>query len=49
MPREYMNASGKIVLDYAKVVQETVFEQLRVVRDGQLRVIFSPNLKVRRI
>ncbi|PNX61849.1 transcriptional corepressor SEUSS-like protein, partial [Trifolium pratense] len=47
MPREYHNSSGQIVLDYAKAIQESVFEQLRVVRDGQLRIVFSPDLKVR--
>ncbi|KAL1533529.1 transcriptional corepressor SEUSS-like isoform X2 [Salvia divinorum] len=46
MPQEYQNSSGQIVLDYAKATQESVFEQLRVVRDGQLRIIFSPDLKI---
>ncbi|XP_074263700.1 transcriptional corepressor SEUSS-like [Silene latifolia] len=46
MPREYQNSSGQIVLDYAKAIQESVFEQLRVVRDGQLRLVFSPELKI---
>lgn len=46
MPREYQNSSGQIVLDYAKAIQESIFEQLRVVRDGQLRIVFSPDLKV---
>lgn len=46
MPHEYENTSGQIVLEYAKAIQESVFEQLRVVRDGQLRLIFSPDLKV---
>ncbi|KAL2467869.1 Transcriptional corepressor SEUSS [Forsythia ovata] len=46
MPREYQNSSGQIVLDYAKAIQESVFEQLRVVREGQLRIIFSPDLKI---
>ncbi|CAH9075669.1 unnamed protein product [Cuscuta epithymum] len=46
MPCEYQNSSGQIVLDYAKAIQESVFEQLRVVRDGQLRIIFSPDLKI---
>ncbi|KAL8166152.1 hypothetical protein V2J09_007651 [Rumex salicifolius] len=46
MPREYHNPSGQIVLDYAKAIQESVFEQLRVVRDGRLRIIFSPDLKI---
>lgn len=46
MPHEYENTSGQIVLDYAKAIQESVFEQLRVVRDGHLRLIFSSDLKV---
>ncbi|XP_077214301.1 transcriptional corepressor SEUSS-like [Tasmannia lanceolata] len=46
MPHEYPNASGQIVLDYQKAIQESVFEQLRVVRDGQLRIVFSSDLKI---
>ncbi|KAJ9146189.1 hypothetical protein P3X46_028490 [Hevea brasiliensis] len=46
MPHEHQNSSGQIVLDYAKAIQESVFEQLRVVRDGQLRIVFSPDLKI---
>ncbi|XWS41331.1 hypothetical protein CRYUN_Cryun17cG0072400 [Craigia yunnanensis] len=46
MPREYHNANGQIVLDYAKAIQESVFEHLRVVRDGQLRIVFSQDLKI---
>ncbi|PKI45040.1 hypothetical protein CRG98_034562 [Punica granatum] len=46
MPKEYPNSSGQIVLDYAKAIQESVFDQLRVVREGQLRVVFSPDLKI---
>ncbi|CAN1234715.1 Transcriptional corepressor SEUSS [Linum perenne] len=46
MPHEYPNSSGQIVLDYAKAIQESVFDQLRVVRDGQLRIVFSPELKI---
>lgn len=46
MPREYQNSSGQIVLDYAKAIQESVFDQLRVVRDGQLRIVFSLDLKI---
>ncbi|VAI03298.1 unnamed protein product [Triticum turgidum subsp. durum] len=43
MPRESKNASGQIVLDYTKAIQESVFEQLRVVREGHLRIIFNPD------
>lgn len=46
MPQEYQNAAGQIVLQYAKAVQESVFEQLRVAREGHLRIVFSPELKV---
>ncbi|KAK9162593.1 hypothetical protein Syun_003495 [Stephania yunnanensis] len=46
MPREFQNASGQIVLEYTKAVQESVFEHLRVVREGQLRIVFSLDLKV---
>ncbi|KAI3776395.1 hypothetical protein L1987_46176 [Smallanthus sonchifolius] len=35
------NSSGQIVLDYAKAIQQSVFEQLRVVRDGKLCIVFS--------
>ncbi|CAL9754038.1 unnamed protein product [Musa acuminata subsp. burmannicoides] len=46
MPQEYQNAAGQIVLQYAKAVQESVFEQLRVAREGHLRIVFSPELKI---
>ncbi|XP_057505374.1 transcriptional corepressor SEUSS-like [Actinidia eriantha] len=46
MPREYQNSSGQIILDYAKAIQESVFNQLRIVRDGQLRIVFSPDMKI---
>ncbi|XWS21723.1 hypothetical protein CRYUN_Cryun30bG0079300 [Craigia yunnanensis] len=46
MPREHQISSGQIVLDYAKAIQESVFDQLRVVRDGHLRIVFSPDLKI---
>ncbi|KAF3791782.1 Transcriptional corepressor SEUSS [Nymphaea thermarum] len=46
MPREYQTPSGHIVLDYGKAIQESVFDQLRVVRDGQLRVVFNMDLKI---
>lgn len=48
MPHEYENTSGQIVLDYTKAIQESVFEQLHVVRDGHLRLTFSSDLKVGR-
>lgn len=46
LPREYRCASGIMMLEYAKAVQESVYEQLRVVREGHLRIIFTHELKV---
>ncbi|XP_052302121.1 probable transcriptional regulator SLK2 isoform X2 [Populus trichocarpa] len=46
LPREFRLHSGIMMLEYAKAVQESVYEQLRVVREGQLRIIFTPDLKI---
>ncbi|ONM33708.1 Transcriptional corepressor SEUSS [Zea mays] len=46
MPKESQNSSGQIVLDYTKAIQESVFEQLRVVREGHLRIVFNQDLKI---
>ncbi|XP_011628358.1 probable transcriptional regulator SLK2 [Amborella trichopoda] len=46
MPQECRLPSGLIVLDYGKAIQESVYENLRVVREGQLRIIFTPELKI---
>ncbi|CAK9187216.1 unnamed protein product [Ilex paraguariensis] len=46
LPRECRFPSGIMMLEYGKAVQESVHEQLRVVREGRLRVIFTPDLKI---
>ncbi|KAL2550344.1 putative transcriptional regulator SLK2 [Forsythia ovata] len=46
LPRECRFPSGMMMLEYAKAVQESIYEQLRVVREGQLRIIFTPDLKI---
>ncbi|KAI9112077.1 hypothetical protein K1719_016973 [Acacia pycnantha] len=46
LPREYRFPSGLMMLEYGKAVQESVHEQLRVVREGQLRIIFTQDLKI---
>eukprot|EP00250_Pteridium_aquilinum_P018049 c23917_g1_i1 orf=839-3316(-) len=46
LPHEYRLSSGLIVLEYNKAVQESVYEQLRVVWEGQLRIIFTAELKI---
>ncbi|XP_009371289.2 probable transcriptional regulator SLK2 [Pyrus x bretschneideri] len=46
LPREGRFPSGVMMLEYGKAVQESVYEQLRVVREGQLRIIFTQDLKI---
>lgn len=46
LPRESRFPSGIMMLEYGKAVQESIYEQLRVVRQGQLKVIFTPDLKI---
>ncbi|GER36713.1 SEU1 protein [Striga asiatica] len=46
LPRECRFPSGMMMLEYAKAVSESVYEQLRVVREGQLRIIFTSDLKI---
>ncbi|KAJ6804150.1 putative transcriptional regulator SLK2 [Iris pallida] len=46
VPREFRFSSGIMVLEYTKAVQESVYEKLRVVREGHLRITFTPDLKI---
>lgn len=46
LPRECRFPSGIMMLEYGRAVEESVYEQLRVVREGQLRIIFTADLKV---
>ncbi|KAM7266413.1 hypothetical protein ACFE04_004310 [Oxalis oulophora] len=46
LPRECRFPSGIMMLEYGKAVQESVHEQLRVVREGQLRIVFTHDLKI---
>ncbi|XP_050385442.1 probable transcriptional regulator SLK2 isoform X1 [Argentina anserina] len=46
LPKECRFASGVMMLEYGKAVQESVYEQLRVVREGQLRIVFTQDLKI---
>lgn len=48
-PRGYRFPSGLMMLEYGKAVQESVYEQLRVVHEGQLRVVFNQDFKVNAI
>ncbi|MED6108824.1 hypothetical protein PIB30_027778 [Stylosanthes scabra] len=47
IPREYRGLSGHIVLFCPKVTRESLFHKFRVVHEGSLRIVFSPNLKIR--
>ncbi|GLT35999.1 hypothetical protein SLA2020_104050 [Shorea laevis] len=46
LPRECRFSNGVMILEYGKAVQESVYDQLRVVREGQLRIIFTHDLKI---
>ncbi|KAK4416704.1 Transcriptional corepressor SEUSS [Sesamum alatum] len=43
---EHQGACGRIFLHYPKAAEESVYDQVRIVRYGQLRVVFSPDLKI---
>ncbi|VVB17658.1 unnamed protein product [Arabis nemorensis] len=45
VPSERRFPSGIMTLEYAKAVQESVYEHIRVVREGHLRIIFSHELQ----
>lgn len=49
LPRESRSSTGIMMLEYGKAVQESVYEQLRVVREGRLRIIFTQDLKVNKL
>ncbi|XP_050230685.1 transcriptional corepressor SEUSS-like isoform X2 [Mercurialis annua] len=46
LPHESHNSSGQIVLRYGNARQEGVYKNRRILRDGQLRIVFSPDLKI---
>ncbi|KAI3793042.1 hypothetical protein L1987_35654 [Smallanthus sonchifolius] len=46
LPRECRFPSGIMMLEYGKAIQESVYEQLHVVHEGRLKVIFTPDLKI---
>lgn len=46
LPCERKLPSGLMMLEYEKAVQESVYDQVRVVREGKLRIIFTYDLKV---
>ncbi|CAI7915213.1 unnamed protein product, partial [Closterium sp. NIES-53] len=46
LPAEYMLPGGAVVLEYDHAIQESLFEQLRVVRKGKLKIVFNSDLKI---
>ncbi|CAH9086324.1 unnamed protein product [Cuscuta europaea] len=46
LPEEHIFPSGLIMLEYGKVVQESIYENFRIVHEGKLRVIFREDLKI---
>ncbi|XP_059443275.1 probable transcriptional regulator SLK3 [Corylus avellana] len=46
LPHERRFPSGLMMLEYEKAVQESVYEKLRVVREGHLRIIYTHDLKI---
>lgn len=45
-PRECRFKSGIMMLEYGKAALESVYELFRIVHEGQLRITFTPNLKI---
>ncbi|XP_064951416.1 probable transcriptional regulator SLK2 isoform X2 [Musa acuminata AAA Group] len=37
---------GIVILEFKKAVQESIYEHLRIVQEGQLQIIFTPELKI---
>ncbi|CAH9144365.1 unnamed protein product [Cuscuta epithymum] len=46
LPEEHIFPSGLIMLEYGRVVQESIYENFRIVHEGKLRVIFRDDLKI---
>lgn len=46
LPRACRLSSGLLMLEYGNAVQESVYKNFRVVREGKLRILFQHDLKV---
>lgn len=46
MPQESRFTNGMMMLECGKAILESVYEHFRVVQEGCLRIIFTPELKV---
>ncbi|CAI9755411.1 unnamed protein product [Fraxinus pennsylvanica] len=45
-PQACRLSSGLLMLEYGKAVQESVYKNFRVVREGKLRIVFRHDLKI---
>ncbi|XP_031475119.1 probable transcriptional regulator SLK2 [Nymphaea colorata] len=46
MPQEHRLPSGIMLLECSKAIQQSVYEKLRVIREGRLRIVFGPDMKI---
>ncbi|KAF7104715.1 hypothetical protein CFC21_105590 [Triticum aestivum] len=46
MPNEFRLPNGLLLLEHTKVVQKSIYDYLHVTHEGQLRIIFTPELKI---
>ena len=47
MANEFRLPNGLMLLEHTKVVQKSIYEHMHVIHEGQLRIIFTPELKVK--
>ncbi|VAI69202.1 unnamed protein product [Triticum turgidum subsp. durum] len=46
MPNEFRLPNGLLLLEHTKVVQKSIYDHQHVTHEGQLRIIFTPELKI---
>ncbi|KAM3214981.1 hypothetical protein ACQJBY_067118 [Aegilops geniculata] len=46
VPNEFRLPNGLLLLEHTKVVQKSIYDHLHVTHEGQLRIIFTPELKI---
>ncbi|KAB8100993.1 hypothetical protein EE612_031658, partial [Oryza sativa] len=46
MANEFRLPNGLMLLEHTKVVQKSIYEHMHVIHEGQLRIIFTPELKI---
>ncbi|CAM0912518.1 unnamed protein product [Alopecurus aequalis] len=46
MPNEFRLPNGMMLLEHTKVVLKSIYEHQHVTHEGQLRIIFTPELKI---